>query len=230
MNQNQAQRSRKEFMRENRDCVRASVATVLSIPYDDVPAINPLTWQEDLNRWLYEKGFSTLNVVLKDDSAVVRGIHVGSIASNFGQDHQHCVVLKDGKVWFDPQLKDSQGRPPSQPEILEHTVIFPLDAGKLFVELSELRRKANELEAVEIQCEGQIKEIKTLQRKLQESEARANHAIQRFEEQAQANYGLFEKFKQYQRQCDDLRGELESERAARKRAESEVQRLREKPW
>lgn len=122
-------RNRFEFMRGSSDCVRAAFASVLNIAYEDMPEIDPRRWQEQINEFLYDRGFSTINVKLSEGSHPPLGLHVASIESIRGDGFQHCVVVRDGEIIFDPELRESNGKPTGKATILEYTVIYPLDYG-----------------------------------------------------------------------------------------------------
>jgi len=137
----------KEFMRGANDCVRASFATVLGIPYELLPEIRPDKWQEDIDKFLEPMGMFTVNVKLEEGHSPLNGLLVGSIESTRGGGYQHCVVLLDGEIWFDPERRETQDKAPRQTKILEYTLIVHRDIGKSIAQLTaseEARKRAGE--------------------------------------------------------------------------------------
>lgn len=130
-----AERNRFEFMRGKSDCVRASFASVLSLPYEDLPDIDSSNWVPEIIKFLEPMNLTILNVKLDASTPALPGLHVASIGSTRGNGYEHCVVVRDGEIIFDPEQIATNGRPLGKTEIIDYTPIVPLDAGKLIAEL-----------------------------------------------------------------------------------------------
>lgn len=112
------------------NCVAACVASMFNLAIDQVPDFNPENWLEELNAWLRPMGLATINVTMISE-APISGYTLGAIdaaSDEFPKDWQHCVVCKDGYVYFCPidGLEDEI----STRKALEYTVIYKLDPGE----------------------------------------------------------------------------------------------------
>lgn len=84
------------------NCLEACISTILQLKLESVPEYIGESWLTDLNAWL-EKEHRVHLIRLKVDYIIPRyqfpHIAVGYCKRNFSL---HAVVMKDGKVVFDP--------------------------------------------------------------------------------------------------------------------------------
>ena len=128
------------------DCLKCCVASILELPYEDVPHFaagewkvsESSTWLENLNDWLLEKGWSlraSANFYYKhwprlDEFALETkprnwhdGFWIGAVLAARGAGNYHAVVMYGDSVMHEPGLE--QPRPVY--EYLGEILLLPLD-------------------------------------------------------------------------------------------------------
>lgn len=104
----------KVFMRHKNDCYTACLATLLGLPYEDVPRFfddnNELLgdWSQQVSAFLLPR---ELQILQFDSSPEIlnslRGLIIcagPSYTPEFKElEHFHAVIYKDGKLWHDPK-------------------------------------------------------------------------------------------------------------------------------
>jgi hypothetical protein len=91
------------------DCFVACLATVLELPYEDIPEFQNMgdNWWKRYNSWLYNLGYY-VSEYGPDKPPVGYSIAVGPSPRFEGENH--CVVALNGVVVFDPH-PDRAGLP-----------------------------------------------------------------------------------------------------------------------
>lgn len=89
------------------ECMRACVASILELPYDSVPLIDPdaenvETFLEKWRQFVRRHGYDLLWIGSEALVHQPKGYSIGVGANKDGEDH--AVVCLDGKEVFDPYL------------------------------------------------------------------------------------------------------------------------------
>lgn len=96
--------------RTETDCLRCCLATVLGLPYEDVPDfVNeyPGQWADEMSRWLAARGLSMVRVQATGDGELLHSIYAGPssfwIASGQSErGRNHAVVYRGAEPYHDP--------------------------------------------------------------------------------------------------------------------------------
>ena len=96
-------------------CFRASVASVLEVNINDIPAVERTGAPEDnytnwnwieFDKWLALKGYILMGITL--NQLLMSGLSIPApegfylVGGPASRGHQHCVVYKNGKLAHDP--------------------------------------------------------------------------------------------------------------------------------
>lgn len=108
------------------DCVRASVASLFELAYEDVPEFDGDTdkWYYQLEKWLRLRHLSLMNVTYECE---LYGWHLGSIQSTFNPEWRHSVVTYNGYIVHDPM----NGKQDGTVKPLDYLIIFPINIARL---------------------------------------------------------------------------------------------------
>ena len=140
------------------DCFKASVASVLGLPWEDVPHFvgdyhdqEPGVWVEKFNEWARERGWWVLSYALDDETMedgywVHPGYWIASVISprnkptDADPEGTHAVVMRGGELAWDPHPGPFKG----EHRGFKAAYIFaPLDPSTTYsVERSEIRTAA----------------------------------------------------------------------------------------
>lgn len=115
------------YQRGDKDCVRASVASLFGVSLDDVPNFRGEDWGDDLQKWLRQRGMAFINVVYREgisSDLLPRGFTLGAVKSpSLPDPWKHCIVCKDGiEVWCPIRGTEAPKR-----EVEEYTIIYSLN-------------------------------------------------------------------------------------------------------
>lgn len=113
---------------EDWNCFTACVASVLHIPLDDIPAINPREMSQDewCARW--REWLSTINTVFYDvtfKENVISGYTIGIVDSQKMSGSLHAVVCLNGVPIWDPQRKNKEKY--TADDVQFHSLLVPVD-------------------------------------------------------------------------------------------------------
>ena len=96
-------------MQTGSDCLRCCIATVLGLPYDDVPDFvhDHNRWAEEMAKWAKERGFSVVRVQCTGDGEMMHSIFQEAdglwIASGpAARGRNHAVVFRGSEMIHDP--------------------------------------------------------------------------------------------------------------------------------
>lgn len=111
------------------DCHLAAIASVLELPLEDMPQINPgeLTseeWHDAWNDWLSRFGLAQHDVTPGDGSIGPKGYCLGVAPSQKFPGVFHSIVCLNGVPHFDPQREN---RPYSVEEVECYCLLVPLN-------------------------------------------------------------------------------------------------------
>jgi hypothetical protein len=93
-------------MRYKYDCWRASLASILELPYEEVPETGPIEgWYEETREWLKKFGVDYMEMIFTDNTdpeSRLRGYHIIVGDSPRLTGIKHAVVGRDGRMIWDP--------------------------------------------------------------------------------------------------------------------------------
>lgn len=99
------------YQKRSIECMRACVASILEVPYDHIPHVDPnaLTQKEFFDAWKgivsfhgYELLWITADLFTEEGAPLPRGFTIGLCRNKDGE--EHAVVCLDGRMAFDPYL------------------------------------------------------------------------------------------------------------------------------
>jgi len=106
------------------DCVRACVATILGIPYESAPDVDPVNWHRDLAAFLAPFNLGLLNVTFADPADMPPCYWGLGAVDSSRAGWLHCVVVQGSRIVWDP-MRDN--RPLSTADLREITYFVTID-------------------------------------------------------------------------------------------------------
>ena len=118
------------YQRGKTDCVRACVAAILEIPYEEVPDFDINKLNVEMPPFFAKHGLGIVNMSLDGGDAIPDGVPAGYTLGGLNPRTEgeigHSVICKDGYIVFDPypymNWYMSERRRPDQ-----YTFIYSLD-------------------------------------------------------------------------------------------------------
>ena len=121
--------------KDNGDCLRACIATVLQIPIKSLPNFHTdrffLDWMKLLGNFGIELGYGK--------SCWIEGYWIASVPSKNFKGVKHCIVMKGQLVFFDPSPKKKYKRGMNL-LLLSHS--FFVEGGYTFI-ISDIEKMSN---------------------------------------------------------------------------------------
>ena len=122
------------------DCHMACVASILEVPLERMPQIDPdkdaLDWHEEWQEWFAKQGLVSYDIEFKDSWKKVKGYTIGCVDSQKQIGRHHSIVCLNGRPVFDPMESNERTYEPEDVEV--HTLIVPINPAVLINANSEV--------------------------------------------------------------------------------------------
>ncbi len=89
---------KKVYQRHDEDCLVASMATLFSMKYEDIPVFSKgIEWNDEKNKWLKKNGLASLTLEIEKLVPLIsEDLKCLVYLKKADKKHSHCVV---GKLW-----------------------------------------------------------------------------------------------------------------------------------
>lgn len=93
---------RKIYQKNEDDCFSACIASLTSIPYEEIPKFHSDSWMTDATKWLRKRGYQFIHC--RCDFLDKRRLYILCVDPfyDYGYSFSHAVISKGLKVIHDP--------------------------------------------------------------------------------------------------------------------------------